>query len=71
MILSATQIGQHLWLTLIWHIAALAAIARRSGALLAVGHCSGAGLLHGVLVGFAIAHSRVAHQVLPLSAAAA
>jgi hypothetical protein len=48
-----------------------AALPRAAGALLAVGHCSGAGLLHGVLVGFAIAHSRVAHQVLPLSAAAA
>jgi hypothetical protein len=42
---------------------------RAAGALLAVGHCSGAGLLHGVLVGFAIAHSRVAHQVSPVSAA--
>jgi len=39
---------------------------RAAGALLAVGHCSGAGLLHGVLVGFAIAHSRVAHQVSPV-----
>jgi hypothetical protein len=44
---------------------------RAAGALLAVGHCSGAGLLHGVLVGFAIAHTRVAHRVLPTSSAAA
>jgi hypothetical protein len=44
---------------------------RAAGALLAVGHCSGAGLLHGVLVGFAIAHTRVAHRVLPASTAAA
>ena len=44
---------------------------RAAGALLAVGHCSGAGLLHGVLVGFAIAHTRIAHRVLPASSAAA
>jgi hypothetical protein len=44
---------------------------RAAGALLAVGHCSGAGLLHGVLVGFAIAHTRVAHRVLPASSTAA
>jgi Protein of unknown function (DUF2877) len=48
--------------------AARASLPRAAGALLAVGHCSGAGLLHGVLVGFAIAHSRVAHQVSPVSA---
>jgi hypothetical protein len=50
---------------------AAAALPRAAGALLAVGHCSGAGLLHGVLVGLAIAHSRIAHQVLPVSSAAA
>ena len=44
---------------------------RAAGALLAVGHCSGAGLLHGVLVGVAIAHSRLARRVIPGSAAAA
>jgi hypothetical protein len=37
---------------------------RAAGALLAVGHCSGAGLLHGALVGLAIAHTRIAQQVL-------
>jgi hypothetical protein len=38
---------------------------RAAGALLAVGHCSGAGLLHGVLVGLAIAHRRIAAELLP------
>jgi hypothetical protein len=36
------------------------ALPRAAGALLAVGHCSGAGLLHGVLVAVAIAHARIA-----------
>ena len=36
---------------------ASAALPRAAGALLAVGHCSGAGLLHGVLVALAIAHA--------------
>jgi hypothetical protein len=48
-----------------------AAVPRAAGALLAVGHCSGAGLLHGVLVGVAIAHSRLAERLLPVRAAAA
>jgi hypothetical protein len=43
---------------------AAGALARTAGALLAVGHCSGAGLLHGVLVGVAIAHARLARGVL-------
>jgi hypothetical protein len=47
------------------------ALPRAAGALLAVGHCSGAGLLHGVLVGVAIAHSRLARRVLPAASAAA
>jgi hypothetical protein len=38
-------------------------LARAAGALLAVGNCSGAGLLHGVLVAVAIAHQRLAHVV--------
>ncbi len=42
---------------------AAGALPRAAGALLAVGHCSGAGLLHGVLVAFAIAHSRLAGAV--------
>lgn len=37
---------------------------RAAGALLAVGNCSGAGLLHGVLVAVAIAHERLAHGVI-------
>lgn len=37
---------------------------RAAGALLAVGHCSGAGLLHGVLVALAIAHSRLSFGVV-------
>src|SRR5690606_27164155 len=37
---------------------------RAAGALLAVGHCSGAGLLYGVLVALAIAHQRLALDVL-------
>jgi hypothetical protein len=41
------------------------ALPRAAGALLAVGHCSGAGLLHGVLVGVAIAHAPLAFGVLP------
>ncbi len=40
------------------------ALPRAAGALLAVGHCSGAGLLHGVLVAVAIAHKRLAHGVI-------
>lgn len=42
---------------------------RAAGGLLAVGHCSGAGLLHGVLVALAIAHQRLALGVLSTSAA--
>jgi uncharacterized protein DUF2877 len=50
---------------------AAANLARAAGALLAVGHCSGAGLLHGVLVGVAIAHARLARGVLrPMPAVA-
>lgn len=41
-----------------------ATLARAAGALLAVGHCSGAGLLHGALVALAIAHRRLADGVL-------
>jgi hypothetical protein len=41
---------------------------RTAGALLAVGRCSGAGLLHGILVGFAIAHSRLSYGVIPVAA---
>lgn len=41
------------------------ALPRAAGALLAVGHCSGAGLLHGVLVALAIAHSRLSFGVVP------
>ena len=37
---------------------------RAAGALLAVGHCSGAGLLHGVLVALAIAHRRLAQRIV-------
>ena len=48
-----------------------AALARAAGALLAVGHCSGAGLLHGVLVGLAVAHSRLSYGVLTAAAVAA
>jgi len=48
-------------------------LARAAGALLAVGHCSGAGLLHGVLVALAIAHRRLARNIVvgPLHPAAA
>jgi hypothetical protein len=42
---------------------------RAAGGLLAVGHCSGAGLLHGVLVALAIAHDRLAVGVLSAGAA--
>ena len=42
---------------------------RAAGGLLAVGHCSGAGLLHGVLVALAIAHHRLAAGVLSAAAA--
>jgi uncharacterized protein DUF2877 len=42
------------------------ALPRTAGALLAVGHCSGAGLLHGVLVALAIAHSRLSYGVMAL-----
>ena len=45
----------------------LTALPRAAGALLAVGHCSGAGLLHGVLVALAIAHSRLSFGVIPLA----
>lgn len=44
------------------------ALPRAAGALLAVGHCSGAGLLHGVLVALAIAHRRLAQRIVPSSA---
>jgi hypothetical protein len=40
---------------------------RAAGALLAVGHTSGAGLLHGVLVAVAIAHARLANDVVRLA----
>jgi hypothetical protein len=40
------------------------ALPRAVGELLAVGHCSGAGLLHGVLVAVAIAHERLAQGVV-------
>ncbi len=50
---------------------AAGALPRTAGALLAVGHCSGAGLLHGVLVGFAIAHSHLSDRVVPLARAVA
>jgi Protein of unknown function (DUF2877) len=43
------------------------ALPRSAGALLAVGNCSGAGLLHGVLVAVAIAHPRIADDALPNS----
>ncbi len=46
---------------------AAGALPRAAGALLAVGHCSGAGLLHGVLVAVAIAHARLANGVLRLA----
>jgi hypothetical protein len=46
---------------------AVGALPRAAGALLAVGHCSGAGLLHGVLVAVAIAHARIAQGVLRLA----
>jgi hypothetical protein len=46
---------------------AAGALPRAAGALLAVGHCSGAGLLHGVLVAVAIAHARLAQGVLRLA----
>jgi hypothetical protein len=41
---------------------ATGALPRAAGALLAVGHCSGAGLLYGVLVALAIAHPRLAAE---------
>ena len=47
---------------------AAGALPRAAGALLAVGHCSGAGLLHGVLVAVAIAHARLARGVLRAAA---
>ena len=40
---------------------------RAAGALLAVGHTSGAGLLHGVLVAVAIAHARLARDIVRLA----
>jgi hypothetical protein len=46
------------------------ALPRAAGALLAVGHCSGAGLLHGVMVGVALAHSRLARRVAPAAGSA-
>ena len=46
---------------------AAGALPRAAGALLAVGHCSGAGLLHGVLVAVAIAHARLARGLLQLA----
>ncbi len=48
---------------------AAGALPRAAGALLAVGHCSGAGLLHGVLVAVAIAHARLAQGLLRLAPA--
>jgi hypothetical protein len=48
---------------------ATGALGRAAGALLAVGNCSGAGLLHGVIVALGIAHRRLA-QGLVASAAA-
>ncbi len=50
----------HDLLTTVSGPAAEEALPRAAGALLAVGHCSGAGLLHGVLVAVAIAHARIA-----------
>jgi hypothetical protein len=50
---------------------AAGALPRAAGALLAVGHCSGAGLLHGVIVALAIAHRRLANGVVPVPSAAA
>jgi hypothetical protein len=47
------------------------ALPRAAGALLAVGHCSGAGLLHGVLVALAIAHRRLSYGVMALQPAVA
>lgn len=44
---------------------------RTAGSLLAVGHCSGAGLLHGVLVGLAVAHRRLSYGVMALQPAVA
>jgi hypothetical protein len=52
-------------------VAAGGALPRTAGALLAVGHCSGAGLLHGVLVALAIAHRRLSYGVMALRAVAA
>lgn len=58
-------------LTAVAHETEPAGLARAAGALLAVGHCSGAGLLHGVLVALAIAHARLAREVVRCSPVAA
>jgi hypothetical protein len=47
----------------------MSGLPRAAGGLLAVGHCSGAGLLHGVLVALAIAHGRLATGLLSAGAA--
>jgi len=49
---------------------AAGALPRAAGALLAVGNCSGAGLLHGVIVALGIAHRRLAQSLVPVPAAA-
>jgi hypothetical protein len=46
------------------------ALPRAAGALLAVGNCSGAGLLHGVIVALGIAHRRLAQGLVTIPAAA-
>jgi hypothetical protein len=49
---------------------AAGALPRTAGALLAVGNCSGAGLLHGVIVALGIAHRRLAQSLVAVPAAA-
>jgi hypothetical protein len=49
---------------------AAGALPRTAGALLAVGNCSGAGLLHGVIVALGIAHRRLAQSLVTVPAAA-
>jgi hypothetical protein len=49
---------------------AAGALPRTTGALLAVGNCSGAGLLHGVIVALGIAHRRLAQSLVTVPAAA-
>jgi len=46
------------------------ALPRAAGALLAVGNCSGAGLLHGVIVALGIAHRHLAGNLVTVPAAA-